>query len=912
MLVGRGSERAAIDALLEETRNGRGSTLVLRGEPGIGKTALLEYASEQASELRVLRALGVQSEAELAFSGLHELLRPELGRIGALPSHQAEALSVALALAEGESVDRFAVYAAALSLLGEIAGEQAVLCLVDDAQWLDIASAEALRFVCRRLADEPILVLLAAREGDEQRFEASELPELRLEGLHRDAAQALLAQAGEELSPDLAERVLELSRGNPLALLEMPTALSRSDSVEGLGLLPVGSRVERAFLGRVRALSDPATQALLVAAAAGSTDLAPIAGALEADGVPLDVLEEAEAAGLIVLGAGSLAFAHPLVRSAVYGGAEPASRRRVHAALARALGPSDTERHAWHLAAAATGPDEAVALALERAGELARKRGGPIPESFALERAARLTQDPEAKAQRLRRAASAASGVGHLDRIRALCEEALTLTKDPELQGDIHFELENTLYWAGDLHGAHRIKMEMSVEFEPIAPAKAANLRARATASLTQMLRGLEAVEVGESAMEMLRRNGGRDLRVPVMYAQALVRLGRVEDGRRVLASASWDAGAAAADVLWWNVSEIEVLLDNHERAAALIAPHERAARAAGDGSQLSSALEGLASVDVSAGRLVAAHAAAVESVELADELEQELLQQAFSAARLAMTAAAIGSSDTLVLGERALELAARCDSSLLEAQVGAALGALELSLGRPERAIEHLERVRAMVRGGGYRHPAFLQYAPELIEAYVHEGRLEDAHAELGELDAAASAAGTPWALAAAVRCRGILSDDFEIEFEQALTHHERSPRRVEQARTHLAYGSRLRRAGRRTKARKQLRGALGLFEAAGAPAWAERARAELTASGETIRKDPAAREELTPQEFQVAMAVSRGATNKEVAAQLFLSTKTIEFHLRNAFRKVGVRSRTELANALRESSPPGTELFV
>jgi DNA-binding CsgD family transcriptional regulator len=403
--------------------------------------------------------------------------------------------------------------------------------------------------------------------------------------------------------------------------------------------------------------------------------------------------------------------------------------------------------------------------------------------------------------------------------------------------------------------------------------------------------------------MAMLRRHDGRDLRVPVMYAQALVRLGRVQEGRAVIASAGWDEGAAAADVLWWNVSEIEVLLDNHERATALIAPYERSARAAGDVSQLSSALEGLAAVDVSVGRLVAANAAAVESVELAAELEQELLQQAFSAARLATTAAAIGSDDTSAFGDRALQLAARCDSSLIEAQVVAALGAYELSLGSPERAIEHLERVRTMVRGGGYRNPAFIQYAPELIEAYVHEGRVQEASAELDELEADAQAAGTPWAHAVAARCGALTSDDFDVGFEQALAHHERSPRRVERARTHLAYGSRLRRAGRRTDARMQLRAALESFEAAGAATWAERARAELAASGETIRRDPSAREELTPQELQVAMAVAKGATNKEVAAQLFLSTKTIEFHLRNAFRKVGVRSRTELANALRES---------
>ena len=564
-----------------------------------------------------------------------------------------------------------------------------------------------------------------------------------------------------------------------------------------------------------------------------------------------------------------------------------------------ALAAGDRERGAWYLAAATTAPDEDVAAALEDAARLALERTGHAAATAAFERAARLTPDPEQRAKRLLSAAKAAWNVG-LNTVEDLCRQALGLTRDHGLRGDIHAHLETALYWRGDLHAAHLIKTQTADELEFIAPVQSAHMRARSTASLRHFLRGSEALDVARRAHETMLEAGGDDPRVPLMYAQALARVGSVDAALALAEQWGPTTGTTADDSLRMNLSEIWILQDEFDDAARLVASWEAPARATGDVSTLTNALEHVARVDVRRGHFVAAYAAANESVELTALLPAEVLQVAESTVRLCEVTAWLGRDAAHGHAERALELAAQCGSTHFEAQVRAAMGTLALSRGDASKAVTELERVRELVRGGGYRHPAFVQFSPELVEAYVRAGRSADATAELELLHEEAESVRTPWALAVAARCRAIVNSDLG-SFQEALRNHDRSPRIVERARTELAYGEALRRNGQRTEAREHLRRALATFESAGAAAWVDRARDELRASGEQIRRDEAAHDELTPQELQVARTVAAGASNKEAAAQLFLSTKTIEFHLRNAYRKLGVNSRTQLTNALR-----------
>jgi DNA-binding CsgD family transcriptional regulator len=445
--------------------------------------------------------------------------------------------------------------------------------------------------------------------------------------------------------------------------------------------------------------------------------------------------------------------------------------------------------------------------------------------------------------------------------------------------------------------------MQTADELEATAPVHAAHMRARATASLKHFLRGRKSVELSRAALELMRAGGGDDPRVPVMHLQSLVRVGAGDEARALMAECAATVVKADDASLRVNVAEAFFLQDDLETADALLERWLGPARANGDVSDLANGIEWSARHLQARGDLGRAHAAALESLELNKLLPDEVLQTAESTVRVHAVLCAIGSEDQAEPWfTRALELSRRCSSSFLEAQVYAAGGGLALSHVRTEDAVEDLERVREMVRGGGYRHPAFVQFSPELVEAYVRAGRTQDARAEQAELNAEAQLVQTAWALAVAARCRGLLEPmDSDEAFEEALAQHAKSPRVLEKGRTQLAYGERLRRAGQRVRAREQLRAALEIFETCGAVAWADRARQELRSSGETTRAADTAREELSPQELQVALIVAEGASNKEAAARLFLSPKTIEFHLRNVFRKLGVRSRVEVANVMR-----------
>ena len=513
MLYGRDAERSAVTALLDAARNSRSGVLVLRGQAGAGKSALLQDAVEQASDLQVLEARGIESEAELAFAGLHQLLRPILGQVDGLPGPQATALRAAFGLEQGRVEDRFLVSVAVLSLLAEAAERRSVLCVVDDAHWLDEASANALVFVARRLEAEGVVMLFAARDGDPRRFGAVGLPELEIGGLDGVAVTALLAEhAAVPVDPQVRDRLLERTGGNPLALVELPSVLT-SDQLSGtqpLPLrLPLTDGVEYAFLERVRRLPDDAQALLLIAAAEDTGRQAMVAAAATALGAGVAALDAAEAAGLVRVRAGAIAFRHPLVRSAVYQGATSSQRRRAHRALAGAADrDGDADRRAWHLAAAAVEPDERVVRELDAAAERALGRGGFEAASSALERAATLTADPGARGRRLVAAAEHAWAAGQLDRTAGLLEAVRPLATEPLLRAEVGrlrgwFELS-----VGSVAAAQPILVQAALDAAPVDPGRARRILAGAA----------------EAAWLEADRNAGADL------SRAAARLGPADN----------------------------------------------------------------------------------------------------------------------------------------------------------------------------------------------------------------------------------------------------------------------------------------------------------------------------------------------------------------------------------------------
>ncbi len=910
MLVGRDQERGLIDGLLSGALEGRSGTLVFLGEPGIGKSALLDHAARHADGMRLLRAAGVESETELPFAGLHEPVRPLLDRLKVIPERQAEAVRTALALTPPAQVDRFAVHAGTLSLLAAAAEEEPVLCTVDDAHWLDPGSAEALVFTCRRLEAEGIVVLFAAREGEPTSFDAPGLPTLHLAGLAREAAGELLLRAGYGLSSDVADQLVTLTRGNPLALLQLPAVLSEAQLVGDEPLedpLPVGQAVERAFLRRVRSLPTEVRAALVVAAASGAGDIEPVLAALEELQVPAVAVERAEAAGLVKIEEGQLAFPHPLVRSALYHSADPRERRAAHEALANSLsGDARMSSRAWHLAAATIAPNENVAVELERAAVLAQNRGGHLEASRAFERAARLTPDPESRAPRYLAAGSEAWTSGRPGHALRLLQEALSSTTDPGVRGDVQQLRGRVITWSGRVQEGHALLLAEAERLEAVDPGRSVQLMSEAVLSCFMAGDIPRALAVSRRAFALGEPLGG----VPAIMAATVLGWALLNHGEAPEARPLMDRVEVAlreADPLENYITPFLgyylTWLEEFERARRITTLVIDTARERSALAILPFALGTLSDLELRLGRLGPAYATAVESITLAAQTGQESTSS-LSFVTAGRIEAILGRVDDCRahLG-RALALAASSGTGSIRTCAGSALGLLELGLGAAEAAIRALEPVSQLVVEQDMNEPNGVQWAPDLIEAYTRLGRRREAGEALATLQAQAEATGSTWAVAAVARCRGLRADDegFEREFEEALSWHRRTPTPFERARTELCYGERLRRAKRRADARQRLRSALETFEGLGAAPWAERARSELRASGERARKrDPSAAENLTAQELQVALVVVGGATNREAAARLFLSPKTIEFHLSNAYRKLGVRSRAQLTRLL------------
>jgi DNA-binding CsgD family transcriptional regulator len=910
MLLGRAAECARIEKLVAQARDGASGVLVLRGESGIGKTALLDHAAAAAGTATVLRVRGVESEVEVAFAGLHELLRPVLGELERLPGPQRAALEAALGLAPATAAERHLVGAATLGLLAALAEERPVVVLADDVQWLDGPSAAALTFAARRLLADAVAVLLAVREGEPSPIDGAALEELTLSGLAAEPARALLeAHAARRVAADTAGWLHEATGGNPLALVELAAEAPRLRPGPVGDHVPVGARIERAVGRRLDPLAAEARAALLAAAVADGDELEPVLGAARDLGGSLAGLEAAEAAGLVSLAAGRIAFRHPLVRSTVLARAAPADRRTAHRAYAAALDPvAGSERRAWHVAAATLEADEAVAESLAAAAVGAGERGGHAAAAAAFEQAARLSPDPPRKAARLRRAADAAWLAGDGPRALALLDEAAPIAVGGAERAEAGHLRGRVLARRGPVPLAISILQEAAEAIAGEQPSKAAEMFAEAAYA---------ALHAPRAAADMER------------LARRAVELAPPDDPRaRCLAATALGAAhvlGGQADASDW-LAEAAALIDvtpelrEDVRLAALLGvpptflradrasyrPLVRAvalARERGAVGVLPFALFYLGMGALASPRWAEAAAHFEEGLRLAGEtgLRVDAVTTLVGLARLEARRgdpAAIGHAHT------ALGLAREFGMPFFEAVALHAQGDVAWARADLAGAVAAFEAKSHVLAQHGLRDPD-LSPAPELVEALVRLGRMDEARALAVRVTAEAEVKGRPWARARARRVDGLVCEEDAVALEHyasALALHGQEEDVFERARTELCVGERLRRGGRRADARPPLRAALAAFDALGAAPWADHASAELEATGETARRrDASSIDQLTPQELRIALMLAEGTTTRQAAAALYLSPKTVEYHLRHVYLKLGVNSRTALTQALR-----------
>jgi DNA-binding CsgD family transcriptional regulator len=901
MLVGRVHERREIERALGTARSGASATLALAGEPGIGKTALLDYAAGRATGMRLLRARGIESEAQIPFGSLLELIRPALAMLEKIPEPQAAALGGALALRPGATQERFAVGAATLSVLAAYADQAPLAILVDDAQWLDGSSAQALLFAFRRLVADPIAVFIAVRDGEPSLLDGADLPVLHIGGLSSDEAVMLVRGLPQETT----RRLHGVTAGNPLALLELAAdAPDLALAPDGAPVL-VPAKVSHAFLRRAGTLDQAAQRALVLAAASDTGDLPALGRAAAQLGIDLAALAAAEGAGLVTLHAGVVEFRHPLARSAIYAGAPAGERRAAHRALAAALPDRDVDRRAWHLAAAATGPDEPASSALEQAGIRSRDRSAYATAGAAFERAGRLAADQERRAGLLWQAADAAWLAGLTGQAVALCDEARESTGDP-----------GRLVEIDQLAG--RIATRCGPVMEGFAILTEAAGRADAERAVAMLAEAAFACLVAGNTAEMLSVAERARARLPGSPSVRARFLAAITTGMARILGGDAAAGAEGIhEAIALAVDSAELRDDLQLIPWLALGPLflretgagrpllEHALRTARDRAAVGAlpfVLNLIARDQAATDRWAVAESTYQEAIGLARESGQQT-ELTFGLAGLAWLQARRGrAEDCRACAAEAVSRAHELGMRLYEVWLAAALGELELGLGDAARAAGHFERQQRLLHDLAITD-ADLSPAAELTDAYLRLGRGDDARQVTDRFTAAATAKGQPWPLARAARCRGLLAgdDDFAEHFERALALHEQTPDPFEAARTRLAYGERLRRARNRVLAREQLRAAADTFEFLGASPWADRARAELAATGETHRRrDPSTVDELTPQELQIALLLTTGKTTRETAAALFLSPKTVEYHLRHVYQKLGIHDREELAQAL------------
>ncbi|WP_310766289.1 AAA family ATPase [Mycobacterium sp. Z3061] len=901
MLHGRERECAQVDGLLGAARSKRSGVLVLHGEAGIGKSALLDYAAAQAGDMQVLRTAGVPTESQLPFAGLYTLVRPVLHRCEAIPDRQSAALLGAFGLGPASADDRFLISLAVLSLLAESAETVPLVCLVDDAQWLDGPSADALTFAARRIQAEGIAIIFAAR--DERPFDARALPELRLTGLDADAAARMVTErTGTPIAAPVRDRLVADTLGNPLAIAELGRLLS-AEQIAGRSALPaqlpVSTDLERLYLDRVGRLPPQAQAMLLVIAAHDTGQLDVVLRAAQTLGAEPEALDAAERAGLVKVESAFVSFVHPLARSAVYQGATSQRRRQVELALASCLdSDADADRKAWHLANAAAGHDAGAADSLHAAALRAAARGGHDAAAAAFERAASLTAAAELRAARLADAAAAAWSAGQSQRAQGFLDRALPLSGAAALRARIAHLRGSIEAHCGTPSAAYAILVGASELVAATEPERAAVMLGEAgqlawaggdLARLTAVADRLAALPAGDRpefvAAHVITGLSGLlrgDTTATAAKLRAAVELATASRQPRVLMG-----GAAGA-----------MFLGEDSRAIDLFCTAVARTRVAADVATLPLLLGPLAMVETLTGRYPTALADATEGLRLAEETGQHN-PAAHLHAVLALLAGIQGrAQDCHDHAEAALAQAISFRLGPHAAIASWALAACDLGAGRSEDACDRLESLAGAAPGEG-NQMVMLMATPDFVEASVRIQRNEAAAARLLALETWARDTGAPWAQALVARCRGLLADDGEQDryFEEALSLHALGDRPFDTARTQLRYGENLRRRRRRAQARKYLRSAHETFERLGAASWAEQARAELLATGETTSKREAgALDQLTPQELQIARFVSAGETNRSIAALMFLSPRTVDYHLRKIFMKLGLSSRAEL----------------
>jgi DNA-binding CsgD family transcriptional regulator/tetratricopeptide (TPR) repeat protein len=900
VLVGREEECAAIDRLLEAAAGGESSSLVLRGEAGIGKTALLSYAEERSRERTVLGIAGVEAESDLGFAGLEGLLRPIIGKLDELPQAQADSLSAALGLAPSRGSDRLLVSAATLSLLAAAAEEKPVLCLVDDVQFLDAASLEALLFSARRLGAEPVAMLFVVREGAGREVATPGLPEVMLGGLAADAAARLLEASAPAAAGSVREWLLAQAAGNPLALLELPRGLS-AQQLQGRATLPETTRLtsglRAAFVQRVERLPAETQAALLIAALDDRDEVATVMRASGEAGLSADALDAAERDGLLRIEDGAVEFRHPLVRSALLESSTHSQRQAGHAALAAALSADhDADRRVWHQALASVSADEEVAAALEASARRYESRAGHASAATAFARAAELSGSDDSRMRRLAAAARAAWAAGQPDQARDLIAEVLPLARD-ELRAQLLYLRGVIEARTGDLRGAFAVLVEAAEISE--SPSLALDALTEAAEASNYAGESAQGVAIGARAGAIEPQNEIDRFRISALTGMAAELAGdhgradgllreAIQRGEHLQDPGAlvWASLLATMGVTGGNFRDG---LPHSSRAVAI-------ARERGLLSMLPMALWAQANALIGLGRFNLARSAAEEGIRLASDFGHR------SGAGWNLTVTALldslqgQESATQSHLNEAVQLAAIGGGNMIVAHSEWMLGMLDLTLGRPDEATERLLLLTAVERPE-FNVQVGLWSIPDLIEAAARSGRVDETAERFDRYASWVQNSPSSPRRSVLARCRALVGDgDVREQFEEALAPDGFvSPFLM--ARTELLYGEWLRRDRARREARGHLRRAADLFRQVGAPPWKERAEAELRATGETARRrDPSTLDQLTPQELQIAGLVAGGLTNRQVAAQLYLSPRTIDYHLRKVFSKLGVASRTEL----------------